>query len=109
MGWEVEYTHELGMWWETLTEQEQGDVAAYVGESERRGPMLPYPYSSDVRDSKHGVMRELRVQSGGKPIRIFYAFDPRRRAILLIVVGRLEGSDFTNNSYRSPTAFMTNT
>ena len=23
-------------------------------------------------------MRELRVQSGGKPIRIFYAFDPRR-------------------------------
>ncbi len=29
-------------------------------------------------------MRELRVQSGGKPIRIFYAFDPRRAAILLI-------------------------
>ena len=29
-------------------------------------------------------MRELRVQSGGRPIRIFYAFDPRRTAILLI-------------------------
>jgi len=29
-------------------------------------------------------MRELRVQSGGRPIRIFYAFDPRRAAILLI-------------------------
>jgi hypothetical protein len=29
-------------------------------------------------------MRELRVQSGGRPIRIFYAFDPRRSAILLI-------------------------
>lgn len=29
-------------------------------------------------------MRELRVQSGGQPIRIFYAFDPRRAAILLI-------------------------
>jgi hypothetical protein len=29
-------------------------------------------------------MRELRVQSGGSPIRIFYAFDPRRTAILLI-------------------------
>ncbi len=29
-------------------------------------------------------MRELRVQSAGKPIRIFYAFDPRRTAILLI-------------------------
>lgn len=29
-------------------------------------------------------MREIRIQSGGKPIRVFYAFDPRRRAILLI-------------------------
>jgi hypothetical protein len=29
-------------------------------------------------------MRELWVQSGGKPLRVFYAFDPRRMAILLI-------------------------
>ena len=29
-------------------------------------------------------MRELRVQSAGKPIRVFYAFDPVRSAILLI-------------------------
>jgi hypothetical protein len=29
-------------------------------------------------------MRELRVQSGGDPLRIFYAFDPRRTAILLV-------------------------
>ena len=28
-------------------------------------------------------MRELRVQSG-EPLRVFYAFDPRRAAILLI-------------------------
>jgi hypothetical protein len=29
-------------------------------------------------------MRELRVQSAGRPLRVFYAFDPRRSAILLI-------------------------
>jgi hypothetical protein len=29
-------------------------------------------------------MRELRIQKGGRPIRVFYAFDPRRIAILLI-------------------------
>lgn len=46
--------------------------------------MLPFPYSSGVKRSKHGAMRELRVQSGGNPIRIFYAFDPIRTAILLI-------------------------
>jgi hypothetical protein len=29
-------------------------------------------------------MRELRIQRGGRPLRVFYAFDPRRAAILLI-------------------------
>ena len=29
-------------------------------------------------------MRELRVQAGGDPHRVFYTFDPRRVAILLI-------------------------
>ena len=48
------------------------------------GPNLPHPYSSDIRGSRHGVMRELRAQSRGRPLRVFYAFDPRRSAILLI-------------------------
>ena len=26
------------------------------------GPKLPYPYASDVRGPRHGVMRELRAQ-----------------------------------------------
>jgi hypothetical protein len=29
-------------------------------------------------------MRELRVQSGGRSLRVFYAFDPTRSAILII-------------------------
>lgn len=29
-------------------------------------------------------MRELRVQHGGRPLRVLYAFDPRRCAILLM-------------------------
>jgi len=29
-------------------------------------------------------MRELRVQCGGRPLRVFYAFDPTRSAILII-------------------------
>ena len=48
------------------------------------GRSFPIPYSSGIKGSKHGHMRELRVQSGGKPLRSFYAFDPRRTAILLI-------------------------
>jgi hypothetical protein len=30
------------------------------------------------------ALRELRVQSNGRPLRVFYAFDPARQAVLLI-------------------------
>ncbi|MDQ2652701.1 MAG: type II toxin-antitoxin system RelE/ParE family toxin [Chloroflexota bacterium] len=84
MSWQVEYTDQFGDWWTELSDSEQSDIDAYVQQLMKRGPALPYPYSSDIRGARHGHMRELRVQSGGKPIRVFYAFDPRRAAILLI-------------------------
>jgi hypothetical protein len=80
----VEYTDEFGDWYGNLSEAEREDVTAIVELLMETGPRLPFPHSSGVNGSKHGHMRELRVQSAGKPIRIFYAFDPRRQAILLI-------------------------
>lgn len=91
MAWQIEYTDEFGHWWEVLTEPEQESVAATVGLLEIEGPSLPFPYSSAVVGSKHGHMRELRVQHGGRPYRVLYAFDPRRCALLLI------GGDKTGN------------
>lgn len=84
MQWPVEYTDEFGTWWVDLSERQQNDLAAVVELLMEHGPNLPFPYSSDIASSRHGHMRELRVQSGGGPIRVFYAFDPRRQAILLI-------------------------
>lgn len=82
--WNVEYTDEFGDWWMTLTESQQDDVEAIVRLLEQKGPRLPFPYSSGINGSRHAHMRELRVQSGGDPLRVFYAFDPRRTAILLV-------------------------
>ena len=84
MGWNVEYTDEFGDWWDDITETEKGDIFPVVRLLEQLGPTLGYPYSSAIGTSRHTNMRELRIQSGGNPIRIFYAFDPRRSAILLI-------------------------
>lgn len=84
MAWEVEHTNEFEDWWSGLVEGEQAKVAAHVGELERRGPNLPFPYSSGIEGSRHDHMRELRVQCEGRPLRIFYAFNPERTAILLI-------------------------
>ena len=80
----VEYTDEFGAWWETLMEGEQEDVASHVQLLEERDVRLGFPHSSGISGSRHSHMRELRVQSGGKPLRVFYAFDPRRMALLLI-------------------------
>ena len=91
MACEVEYTDEFEGWWNTLSEDEQDDVTAIVTLLEDQGVRLPFLYSSCINGSRHGHMRELRVQSGGQPIRIFYAFDPVRVAILLI------GGDKTGN------------
>lgn len=84
MGWNVEHTNEFEEWWRGLQEGEQEDITATVLLLTEHGPNLPFPHSSAVEGSRHGHMRELRVQSGGHPIRVFYAFDPRRSAILLI-------------------------
>lgn len=84
MEWPIEYTDEFGEWWDSLTEAEQVSIDAHVHKLEQRGPTLPFPYSSGISGSRHAHMRELRVQSGGRPLRVFYAFDPRRMAILLI-------------------------
>ena len=91
MPWEIEYTNEFGEWWVGLLEKEQDAVAASIELLSEYGPSLPFPYSSDIKSSRYGHMRELRVQRGGKPIRVFYAFDPRRTSILLI------GGDKTGN------------
>ncbi len=82
--WDVEYTDEFSEWWDTLTGRQQSAISSVVDMLIQYGVHLSYPYSSSVRGSRHSHMRELRAQSGGNPIRVFYAFDPRRSAILLI-------------------------
>ena len=84
MEWDVEYTDQFEKWWESLDEDEQETIAAGVILLEPRGPMLNFPFSSGIEQSKHSHMRELRIQHRGRPYRVLYAFDPRRVAILLV-------------------------
>ena len=91
VAWNVEVSDEFQEWWDALDDSEQESVAAIEGLLEERGPTLPFPYSSDVKGSRHGQMRELRIQHKGEPYRVLYAFDPRRTAILLL--GGNKGGD----------------
>jgi hypothetical protein len=84
MSWEVENTDEFVRWFVDLSRADQDAIDFTVDLLITQAPNLRFPHSSGVNNSRHAHMRELRIQSEGKPLRIFYAFDPRRSAILLI-------------------------
>ncbi len=88
----VLFTDEFNAWYQTLTEADQDRVAFTVGLLEQRGVALPFPYSSAIHGADF-ALRELRTQSAGAPLRTFYAFDPRRNAVLLI------GGDKTGDAH----------
>ena len=46
-------------------------------------------------------MKELRIQHGGRPYRIFFAFDPRRVAILLLGGVKSNGRFYRENLWRA--------
>ena len=94
MPWEVEYTDEFLEWWNEISDREQDSVSTSVDRLIEEGISLDFPHSSTIHSSRHGHMRELRVHGGRSPIRIFYAFDPRRTSILLIGGFKTDGARF---------------
>lgn len=87
---EVLATDEFEQWFLALNDSDSMAVARVVGLLEAKGTALGFPYSSAIEGTRH-PLRELRIQSGGKPLRVFYAFDPLRQAVLLL------GGDKTGN------------
>ena len=82
MPWEVEYTDEFGAWYEGLDEATQDAIIAAVEFLRDKGPGLARPLVDTLEGSRHPNLKELRPPGGH--IRILFAFDPRRLAILLI-------------------------
>ena len=79
--WTVEYTDTFGAWYESLSEDDQERVRTVVDRLEQLGPGLRRPTVGTLRGSRFGPqMRELRIGT----IRVLFAFDPHRVAILLI-------------------------
>lgn len=92
MAWEVEFTGEFERWWNSLAEEEQVEIAAKVELLEEHGPTLPRPHADVITSSRHANMKELRGKVDERYLRVLYAFDPRRTALLLI------GGDKTGDS-----------
>jgi hypothetical protein len=83
MPYEVNFTAEFGEWWESLTLKQQEDIDARVQLLEEFGPALGRPTVDRINQSAFQNMKELRCSSDGA-LRVLFAFDPRREAILLL-------------------------
>ena len=82
MVWEIEATDEFVAWYDTLTEAEEDSVAKVIAQLEEHGPALGRPTVDTPRGSRLPHLKELRPPA--TTIRILFAFDPRRAAILLL-------------------------
>lgn len=80
--WDIEYTDQFGSWWATLMVDEQRAIAAAMELLSRDGPALGRPIVDTLTGSRHPNMKEVRPPA--THLRVFFAFDPRRMAILLI-------------------------
>jgi hypothetical protein len=84
VAWEVEFTDDFEQWWLTLSQDEQVEISAKVELLQEYGPILPRPHSDVIVTSKHANMKELRGQVNQRELRVLYAFDRKRAAILLL-------------------------
>src|SRR5487761_1066974 len=82
--WHVATTADFDAWFTNLGEDEKVEVIAKVELLKLFGPRLARPHADTLNDSKHSNMKELRADSATHVLRIAFAFDPERKAILLV-------------------------
>lgn len=80
---EIITTDEFSAWYANLDDDTAEDVAVSLDLLAIEGVRLGYPRSSAIEGTSF-ALRELRIQSQGRPILVFYAFDPVRQAVLLV-------------------------
>lgn len=85
MAWEVVVGDEVGAWLDALDSESYDLVIAALTVLSEDGPMLGRPLVDTIKGSTVKNMKELRPGSKGRSeIRILFAFDPQRQAILLV-------------------------
>lgn len=79
----MEVTDQFLDWWRRLSADQQEAITARVELLAERGPDLGRPVVDRIHSSRHQHMKEMRAAADGA-IRVLFAFDPRRTAILLL-------------------------
>jgi hypothetical protein len=84
MKWEVIFHEEFDKEFKTLDEGLQDEILAHAILLRDFGPNLGRPTVDTLKGSAHANMKELRFDREGEVWRVAFAFDPTRRAVLLV-------------------------
>ncbi len=90
--WVVLFHEEFLPEYEALPEPVQNELLAKVRLLEEFGPSLRRPHADTLKGSKHTNMKELRFEAQDGVWRAAFAFDPVRRAIILVTGDKSGGS-----------------
>ncbi len=93
MGWAVELADGFEAEFDGLPEEVQDEILALARLLQRFGPELGRPRADTLKGSKHANMKELRFHAAGGEWRVAFAFDGRRRAVLLAAGDKSGGSE----------------
>ncbi len=78
---------------DALRDDVQTEILALSLVPEEFGPQLGRPRVDTLKGSRHANMKELRFSAADGEWRAAFAFDPRRRAILLVAGDKSGGSE----------------
>ncbi|HOZ46641.1 MAG TPA: type II toxin-antitoxin system RelE/ParE family toxin [Candidatus Hydrogenedentes bacterium] len=84
MSWIVEIGDEFESEFDRLDEDVQIEILARARLLQQFGPQLKRPHADTLEGSRHANMKELRFSAAGGEWRVAYAFDTKRKAILLV-------------------------
>jgi hypothetical protein len=79
--WKVEVTDQFTSWYRGLSDDDSAAVDAVVERLIEEGPTLGRPTADTLAGSEMPNLKELRAAG---TLRVLFAFDPRRTAILLL-------------------------
>ena len=91
--WAVEMADEFEPEFDALHEDVQVEILALSLVLEEFGPQLGRPRVDTLNGSRHANMKELRFSAADGEWRVAFAFDPRRKAILLVAGDKSGGSE----------------
>ena len=84
MSWVVEIGDEFEQEFDALHEGVQTEILALSRLLQQFGPQLGRPGVDTLNGPRHANMKELRFSAADGEWRVAFAFDPKRKAILLV-------------------------